>query len=159
MIFLTAGAGTLKFENTTLPRDMYQSVIGTLILKNATLPEELKTIQLEEVLSKIPVQIDTLKIYNLQGRFLDKYTEEKIQQIKKQWQSYGNRPQKAPKRYAGPQDVWNKLKLLLQEEETTKTHFTNEDLTDVDDKDINFSAIQKPQDIFLALLGKNNSRG
>ena len=158
MIFLTAGTGTLKFENTTLPRDMYQSVIGTLILKNATLPEELKTTQLEDILSGLPVEIGTLKIYNLQGRFLDQYTEEEIQQIKKQWQNYGNRLQKAPKKYAGPQDVWNKLKLLFQEN-PVKTHFTNEDLTDVDNDNINFSALQKPQDTFLDLLGNSKAHG
>lgn len=138
---------------------MYQSVIGTLILKNATLPEELKTIQLRKVLSKIPAQITTLKIYNLQGRFLDQYTEEEIKQIKQQWQDDGNKAGTAPGQYVGPQDVWNKLKLLFNEKNPVKTHFTNEDLTDVDNKDINFSVIKKPQDTFLALLGKNNSHG
>ena len=153
------GQGNLKFENTVLPLSMEDSAIGTLTLKNTTLPEELKTTPLKKILERLPTEIGTLKIYNLQGRFLDQYTEEEIKQVKKKWQSYGNIPGGAPSRYAGPQDVWNKLKLLLREGETTKTHFTNEDLTDVDNDNINFSAIKKPQDTFLALLGKNNSRG
>ncbi len=151
--------GYLKFENTILPQAIPGSTFQKLILKNATLPEELKTTPLKKILDRFPTEIGTLKIYNLQGRFLDKYTEEEIKQVKKQWQNYGNMPGGVPSRYAGPQDVWNKLKLLLQEGKTTKTHFTNEDLTDVDNNNINFSAIQKPQDTFLALLGNNNSRG
>ena len=153
------GQGTLKFENTVLPLSMKDSAIGTLTLKNATLPEELKTISLKKLFGRLPSEIITLKIYNLQGRFLDQYTEEKIKQIKKQWQNYGNIPAKLPERYAGQKDVWEKLKLLSDEETPTRTYFTNEDLTDVDNDNINFSAIQKPQDTFLALLGKNNSRG
>ena len=153
-----AGHGNVQFEDTILPNNMYNSVFGHLILKNATLPEELKTTPIKKILGRIPKGIGTLKIYNLQGRFLDKYTEEEIKQVKKQWQNYGNEAGSAPSKYAGPQDVWNKLKLLFQDGKTTETHFTNEDLTNVDDKDINFSAIKKPQDTFLALLGKNNSR-
>lgn len=156
---ITASLGTLTFENTTLPKSMNGSTIGNLVLKNAILSKELKTIQLKKVLSKIPAQIGTLKIYNLQGRFLDQYTEEEIKQVKKQWQNYGNEAGIAPGQYVGPQDVWNKLKLLFNEKNPVRTHFTNEDLTDVDNDNINFSAIQKPQDTFLALLGKNNSRG
>ena len=150
--------GYLKFENTILPQAIPGSTFQILILKNSTLPAELKTRQLGNILSGLPAEIGTLKIYNLQGRFLDQYTEEEIKQIKKSWQSDGNHPEKAPSRYVGPQDVWNKLKLLFQEN-PTKTHFTNEDLTDVDNDNINFSAIQKPQDTFLALVSKNNSRG
>jgi|GEM_PF-3132892 len=151
--------GYLKFENTILPQAIPGSTFQKLILKNATLPEELKTTPLKKILDRFPTEIGTLKIYNLQGRFLDQYTEEEIKQVKKKWQNYGNMPGGVPSRYAGPQDVWNKLKLLLQEGKTTKTHFTNEDLTDVDNDNINFSAIKKPQDTFLALIGKNNSRG
>lgn len=159
MLGVQGKTATITFEETILPRDIGESLLATLILKNATLPEELKTTPLKNLLGRIPKEISTLKIYNLQGKFLDKYTEEEIKQVKKQWQNYGNIPGDAPSKYAGPQDVWNKLKLLFQEGKTTKTHFTNEDLTDVDDKDINFSAIKKPQDTFLALVSKNNSRG
>lgn len=151
----------VTFENTTLPKSMYNSIIdGNLILKNAILAKELKEQNLDDMFSLLPLDIGaTLKIYNLQGRFLYKWTEEEIKNIKKNWQSDGNRPVKAPSKYVGPKDIWDKLKLLYRGEKTTKTHFTNSDLTDVDDKDISFSAIKKPQDTFLALLGKNNSRG
>ena len=159
MLGIQGGTADITFDKTILPNDMYNSNLKHLRLKNATLPEELKTTPLKKILNRLPIEIGTLKIYNLQGRFLDKYTEEEIKQVKKQWQSYGNVPGDDPLRYVGPQDVWNKLKLLFQERKPTKTHFTNDDLTDVDDKDINFSSIQKPQDTFLALLGKNNSRG
>ena len=152
MLGVQGKTATITFEETILPRNIGKSLLATLILKNATLPEELKTTPIKKILGRIPKEIGTLKIYNLQGRFLDQYTDEEIKQVKKQWQNYGNEAGSAPARYAGPQDVWNKLKLLLREGETTETHFTNEDLTDVDNNNINFSAIQKPQDTFLALL-------
>ena len=107
------------------------------------------------MVNRIPTITEVLKIYNLQGRFFDKWSEEEIKKLS---------PYKyAPEKYVGPEDIWKKLKLLYTDKtefnKPVKTHFTNEDLTDVDNDNINFSAIKKPQDTFLALLGKNNSRG
>lgn len=154
----TNGPVYLTFDNTTLPQIMDDLKLKTLILKNATLAKELETAQLEHILSSLPYKIETLKIYNLQGRFLDKWTEDEIKQAKENWQRDGNDIGNTPSKYVGPKDIFEKLKLLCNEG-TTKTHFTNEDLTDINDENINFSSIQKSQDTFLATLGKNYSRG
>ena len=151
----TTGPVNLTFDNAILPQTMADSNMKKLILKNATLPKELKTAQLNYILSGLPYKIGTLKIYNLKGRFLYKWTEEEIQQAKKQWKIYGNNIGNVPLKYVGPKDILEKLKLLCNEG-TTKTHFTNEDFTDVDDENINFSSIQKQQSQLLALLQTQN---
>ena len=52
-----------------------------------------------------------------------------------------------PSRYKGSQETYNRLKYIYRGESHTK-EFGNLQ-----------GSIQKPQDTFLALLGKNNSRG
>ena len=149
------GTADVIFENTILPVFMLKSKIKNLTLKNATLPTELKTASLKSMVNRIPEITGILKIYNLQGRFFDKWTEEEMKK---------SSPYKyAPEKYVGPEDIWKKLKLLYRNitefNKQTKTHFTNEDLTDVDNDNINFSALQKPQDTFLALLGNSTAHG
>ncbi len=139
----TTGPVNVTFDNTILPTDMLHSSVGTLILKNAILPEELKTASLKSMVNRIPYINDSIKIYNLQNRFFDKWPEEEINQLE---------PSKyLPKKYVGPKDIWDNLKHLYRDE-GTKTHFTNEDLTDTPLEDINFSSIQKQQSQLLALL-------
>ena len=146
----TTGPVNVTFDNTILPTDMLDSSVNTLILKNAILPEELKTASLKSMVNRIPYINNSIKIYNLQNRFFDKWPEEEINQLK---------PSKyLPKKYVGPKDIWDNLKHLYRDE-GTKTHFTNEDLTDTPLEDINFSSIQKPQATSLALLGNSKAHG
>jgi len=146
----TTGPVNVTFDNTILPTDMLDSSVNTLILKNAILPEELKTASLKSMVNRIPYINNSIKIYNLQNRFFDQWTEEEINQLK---------PSKySPEKYVGPKDIWDNLKHLYRDE-GTKTHFTNEDLTDTPLEDINFSSIQKPQATSLALLGNSKAHG
>lgn len=139
----TAGVGYIKFIDTTLPQSMPGTNIGELILKNATLPEELKTASLQSMVNRIPYINNSIKIYNLQNRFFDKWTEEDMQQL--------NPYKTAPTKYTGPKDVWDKLKFLYRETEQTETQFTDADLT---------GSIQKQQSQLLALLQtQSKSRG
>ena len=135
----TTGPVDLTFNNTILPTDMLDSEVSTLILKNAILPEELKTASLRSMVNRIPDINNLIKIYNLQNRFFDKWTEEEMQQLT---------PYKtAPTKYTGPKDVWDKLKFLYRKTEQTETQFTNADLT---------GSIPKQQSQLLALLQTQN---
>ena len=131
----------LEFENTTLPTNMGNSIVDTLILKNAKLPEELKETDPEDLPYRLPNINDNLKIFNLE--LLNKWTEADLSKLDK--------VKLPPKKYVGPENIWNKFKHLYRDE-GTKTHFTNEDLTDTPLEDINFSSIQKQQSQLLALL-------
>ena len=134
------GGGYLKFENTILPTNMGNSVVGTLILKNAKLPKELKETDPEDLPYRLPKIDDNLKIFNLE--LLNKWTEEDLSKLDK--------VRCPPKKYVGPRDIWDKLKLLFLNGET-ETQFTNADLT---------GSIQKQQSQLLALLqAQNKSRG
>lgn len=146
------GPSYLKFEDTTLPKTMEGSAITTLILKNIYLPELDDLIDISDALPHIN---DTLKVYNIKNKILEKWDEQTIKQ---------NAVHRgAPEKYVGPKDVWDKLKLLYDVPPETKTHFTNEDKTDVDIDDIQFTSLnKKPQSpVLLALLqGKaNHTRG
>ena len=138
----------LEFENTTLPTNMGNSIVDTLILKNAKLPEELKETDPEDLPYRLPNINDNLKIFNLE--LLNKWTEADLSKLDK--------VKLPPKKYVGPENIWNKFKHLYRDE-GTKTHFTNEDLTDTPLEDINFSSIQKPQATSLALLGNSKAHG
>ena len=131
----------LEFENTTLPTNMGNSIVDTLILKNAKLPEELKETDPEDLPYRLPNINDNLKIFNLE--LLNKWTEADLSKLDK--------VKLPPKKYVGPENIWNKFKHLYRDE-GTKTHFTNEDLADTPLEDINFSSIQKQQSQLLALL-------
>ena len=137
----TTGPVDLTFNNTILPTDMLDSEVSTLILKNAKLPEELKETDPEDLPYRLPNINNNLKIFNLE--LLNKWTEADLSTLDKVKHS--------PEKYVGPKNVWDKLKYLYLDE-GTKTHFTNEDLTDTPLEDINFSFIQKIKDRYLALL-------
>ena len=137
----TTGPVDLTFNNTILPTDMLDSEVSTLILKNAKLPEELKETDPEDLPYRLPNINNNLKIFNLE--LLNKWTEADLSTLDK--------VKHPPEKYVGPKNVWDKFKHLYLDE-GTKTHFTNEDLTDTPLEDINFSFIQKIKDRDLALL-------
>ena len=137
----TTGPVDLTFENTTLPTSMAHSVVSSLTLKNSILPEELKTLSLKKVIKRLPFVKKSLKIYNLQNNFLDKWTKEEIENEGKQ---YG------PEEFIGPRNIWDKFLYLKETEFGIPTKFIEDNTT---------GSIQKSTDTFLALLGKNNSHG
>jgi len=145
----TSGPVNVTFDNTILPMDMLKSGVNTLILKNAKLPEELKETDPEDLPYRLPNINNNLKIFNLE--LLNKWTEADLSTLDK--------VRHPPKKYVGPKNVWDKFKHLYLDE-GTKTHFTNEDLTDTPLENINFSSIQKQQNQLLALLqNQGKSRG
>ena len=130
----TTGPVDLTFENTTLPTDMAYSNVNNLIIKNSTLPEELKEADLDSMPYRLPIIKNSLKIFKL--KLLDKWSIDDISQITNEGKKH------PPKKYVGPKDIWDKLKLLFLNGET-ETQFTNADLT---------GSIQKQQSRLLALL-------
>lgn len=110
--------------------------------------------------SRVPTIENSLKVFNL--KLLDKWTKEKI----KEFEVY----EFAPPKYVGPQAVWDKLRWLYDEKigrddlTPVKVHFTNEDLTDTPEENINFtdenliSSINKNKDQYLALLKQRNDK-
>lgn len=78
----TNGPVYLTFDNTTLPIDMADSGVSSLILKNTIFPEELKTIPLKKIIKKLPIIYNSLKIYNVQNKFLDNWSKEEIEELK-----------------------------------------------------------------------------
>ena len=160
MYFVYAGSGTLKFEESTLPISMNKTVIGNLILKNSELPQELKNEKLSKMSRKVPRIQNSLKVFNL--KLLDQWTKDEIKEFIVH--------EFAPPKYVGPQAVWDKLRWLydekIDEDDLTpvKVHFTNEDLTDTPEENINFtdenliSSINKNKDQYLALLKQITDR-
>ena len=138
----TNGPVYLTFDNTTLPIDMADSGVSSLILKNTIFPEELKTIPLKKIIKKLPIIYNSLKIYNMQNKFLDNWSKEEIEELK-------DRPF-GPKEFIGPKNIWDKFLYLKKTEFGKPTKFIENNT---------MGSIQKPQDTFLATLGKNYSRG
>lgn len=132
----------ITFDNTTLPIDMADSGVSSLILKNTIFPEELKTIPLKKIIKKLPIIYNSLKIYNMQNKFLDNWSKEEIEELK--GKPFG------PKEFIGPKNIWDKFLYLKKTEFGKPTQF-------IENNTMGF--IQKPQDTFLATLGKNYSRG
>ena len=148
MKFLTASVGTLTFENTTLPLSMMKSVVGELILKNVTFPKEEFNKNTEYDFSDLPYNTpmitDNLTIYGeIKDSPLKDLTQEQIEKLKND----PRRPNEMPGIYKGSQEIYDRLKYIYRGESHTK-EFGNLQ-----------GSIQKPQDTFLALLGKNNARG
>ncbi len=140
-----AGTGKLEFEDTTLPQILSNSSIGTLILKNVTFPKEefYKTGTFED-LPYITPDIGTLIIYGeIKDGPLKDLTQEQIEKLKND----PRRPTEMPGIYRGPQEIYDRLKYIYRGESHTK-EFVNLQ-----------GSIQKPQDTFLALLGKNKVYG
>ena len=138
----TNGPVYLTFDNTTLPIDMADSGVSSLILKNTIFPEELKTIPLKKIIKKLPIIYNSLKIYNMQNKFLDNWSKEEIEELK-------DRPF-GPQEFIGPKNIWDKFLYLKKTEFGKPTKFIENNT---------MGSIQKPQDTFLATLGKNYSRG
>ena len=131
----TTGPVDLTFDNTTLPTSMESVTARALVLKNATLAEELNTLSLEEVIERLPLVRESLKIYNLQNNFLDKWTKEEIEQS--EGKEYG------PEEFVGPRSIWDKFLYKKETEFGTPTIFIENNTT---------GSIQKIRDQYLALL-------
>ena len=138
----TTGPVNVIFDNTTLPTSMSGSTAKKIVLKNAILPEELKTVPLKKIIKRLPFINESLKIYNLQSSFIDELDEDEIKKLK--GKKFG------PEEFVGPRSIWNKFLYLKETEFGTPTKFIEDNTT---------GSIQKSTDTFLALLGKNNSRG
>lgn len=138
----TNGPVDITFDNTTLPIDMADSGVSSLILKNTIFPEELKTIPLKKIIKKLPIIYNSLKIYNVQNKFLDNWSKEEIEELK--GKPFG------PKEFIGPKNIWDKFLYLKKTEFGEPTKFIENNT---------MGSIQKPQDTFLVTLGKNYSRG
>ena len=148
-----SGPASVIFEETTLPSYMYKTSINNLTLKKVTIPKEFSDI-LQGMGNRSPYVRETLKVYDLKGNFFN-ISEDNIMD-NAQAQKY------APKKYVGPENIWNKLKLLYlrknENNEPTKTHFTNDDLTNQNDENINFTSLHKPKGQLLAILKKRQER-
>lgn len=147
---ITGGTANVIFEeDTTLPLYMYKTRFKNLTLKKVTIPKEFSDI-LQGMNGRLPLVRETLKVYDLKGNFFNISEGD----IMDNTQAEKN----APKKYVGPENIWNKLKLLYlrksENNEPTKTYFTNDDMTDVDDKNINFTSLNKPKGQLLAILKK-----
>ena len=136
----TTGPVDLTFDNTTLPTSMESVTARSLVLKNATLAEELKTLSLEEVIERLPLVRESLKIYNLQNNFLDKWTKEEIEQF--EGKEYG------PEEFVGPRSMWDKFLYKKESVYGTPTIFIEDNTT---------GSIQKIKYQYLALL-QNRSK-
>lgn len=133
------------FEEIVLPRNMMKSSIKNLTLKNVTFPkEEFYKIGTFEDLPYVAPNIGTLTIYGeVKNSPLKDLTQEQIEKLKND--KY--RPREMPSVYKGSQEIYDRLKYIYRGESHTK-EFGNL-----------HGSIQKPQDTFLALVSKNNSRG
>ena len=131
----TTGPVDLTFDNTTLPTSMESVTARALVVKNAILPEELKTLSLEEVIERLPFVKESLKIYNLQNNFLDKWPKEEIEQF--EGKQYG------PEEFVGPRSMWDKFLYKKESVYGTPTMFIEDNTT---------GSIQKQQNQLLALL-------
>ena len=139
------GTADIFFEEIVLPRNMMKTSLENLTLKNVTFPQEefYKTGTFEDLPYAAP-GIGTLTIHGeVKNSPLKDLTQEQIEKLKKDTQ----KPREMPRVYKGSQEIYDRLKYIYRGESNTK-EFGNLQ-----------GSIQKPQDTFLALLGKNNSRG
>ena len=138
--------GYLEFENTTLPQGMKETTSDNIILQNVTFPkEEFKNVgaKIEYLPYFAPIIREKLTIYGeVKNSPLKGLNTEEINKLENT-----PRKQNMPSIYKGSQETYNRLKYIYKGESHTK-EFVNLQ-----------GSIQKPQDTFLALIGKNNSRG
>ena len=138
--------GDLKFENTTLPKKMSDTVIDNLILKDITFPKEEI---LKEAFAKIPYIapsiLKNLEIHgNIKNSPLEGKESDELEELV---------PQKnMPENYTGSLEIYNKLKeYIYRGEAKTINGNTNPNY---------HGSIQKQQSQLLALLQtQNKSRG
>ena len=134
--------GNLKFENTTLPKKMSDTVIDNLILKDITFPKEEI---LKEPFAKIPYIVptieDNLEIY---GYVKNSPLEGKDPEVLNTLVPQENMPPK----YKGSEEIYNRLKKIFRGEAQNKD-FGNYQ-----------GSIQKHTNTSLALLqNQGKSRG
>ena len=141
--------GNLEFENTILPKSMAYSITDNLILKNITLPKEQFGPGKEYEFADLPYNMlkieDKLEIYGkIKNSIIQDLTDTEKQNLE-------NGPKKytMPKKYKGPQTIYDNLKKYLYSGESDERDFGNYQ-----------SSIQKQQSQLLALLQtQNKSRG
>ena len=134
--------GNLKFENTTLPKKMSDTVIDNLILKDITFPKEEI---LKEAFAKIPYIapsiLKNLEIHgNIKNSPLEGKESDELEELV---------PQKnMPENYTGSLEIYNKLKeYIYRGEAKTINGNTNPNY---------HGSIQKQQSQLLALLQTQN---
>jgi len=130
--------GDLKFENTTLPKDMSHTVTDNLILKNVTIPKEEI---LKEPFAKIPYIVPTinngLEIHGeIKNSPLEGKNPEQLEELVPQ--------ENMPENYTGSLEIYNKLKeYIYRGEAKTINGMPNPNY---------HGSIQKQQSQLLALL-------
>lgn len=137
--------GDLKFENTTLPKKMSKTVTDNLILKNVTIPKEEI---LKEPFAKITYIVPTIKNnLEIHGYVKNSPLEGKGTEVLNTLVPQENMPEN----YTGSLEIYNKLKKYI---------YRGEAKTINGNPNPNYhGSIQKPQDIFLALLGNSKAHG
>jgi len=152
----TGSSEYIKFENTTLPYNMYNASIGKLILNNVTLPakemvEDAKNtpIGVRNIGAVFPKINRSLEIYGYIKNDLSKFlTSEELEELKDD-----SKLEIMPDTYKGPQDIYEKLKTYIYIGESVKKEFGNFTISSLN---------KKPQSpVLLALLqGKaDHTRG
>ena len=136
--------GDLKFENTTLPKDMSHTVTDNLILKNVTVPKEQfgegQEYEFVDIPYNVPEIKDSLEIYGeIKNSILKDATPEQLDSLVPQ--------ENMPPKYKGSEEIYKRLKKIFRGEAQNKD-FGNYQ-----------GSIQKPTDTFLALLQNRKSRG
>ena len=142
----TTGPVDLTFDNTTLPTNMEHSNVNNLILKNVTFPKEefINNFTFARLPYKLPIIQSSLEIYGeIKDSILKDATPEQLESLV---------PQKnMPEKYKGSEEIYNRLKKIFRGEAKTINGMPNPNY---------HGSIQKPQDIFLALLqNQGKSRG
>ena len=142
------GTADVIFEEVVLPRNMMKTALENLTLKNVIYPKEEFNKSTEYDFTDLPYNApeirNNLTIYGeIKDSPLKDLTQEQIEKLK----NNPRRPHEMPRVYKGAQEIYNRLKYIYRGESDTK-EFGNL-----------HGSIQKPQDIFLALLDKNNARG
>lgn len=138
--------GDLKFENTTLPKKMSQTVTGNLILKNVTIPKEEI---LKEPFAKITYIVPTIKNnLEIHGYIKNSPLEGKGTEVLNTLVPQENMPEN----YIGSLEIYNKLKkYIYRGEAKTINGMPNQNY---------HGFIQKQQSQLLALLqNQGKSRG
>ena len=138
--------GDLKFENTTLPKNMAYSITDNLILKNVTFPKEefINNYEFAELSYSLPDIENSLEIYGeIKDSILKNATPEQLESLV---------PQKnMPKEYKGSEEIYNRLKKIFRGEAQIINGNPNPNY---------HGSIQKQQSQLLALLQtQNKSRG
>lgn len=142
------GTADVIFEEVVLPRNMMKTALENLTLKNVIYPKEEFNKSTEYDFTDLPYNApeirNNLTIYGeIKDSPLKDLTQEQIEKLK----NNPRRPHEIPRIYKGSQEIYDRLKYIYRGESHTK-EFGNLQ-----------GSIQKPQDTFLALIGKNKVYG